>query len=89
MQIRRSVHRAHPAIRPGASTSPGLLAAPIRFRRDPAARKASRITIANAFQAKKIVAFKEQSPCCKGISADSQRHDDIWKPIQRRNPGGG
>src|SRR5579864_1389048 len=29
-----------------------LLAAPIRFRRDPAARKASRIAIANAFQAK-------------------------------------
>jgi AcrR family transcriptional regulator len=29
-----------------------LLASPIRFRRDPAARKASRITIANAFRAK-------------------------------------
>jgi hypothetical protein len=29
-----------------------LLVAPIRFRRDPAARKASRIAIANAFQAK-------------------------------------
>jgi AcrR family transcriptional regulator len=38
-----------------------LLAAPIRFRRDPAARKASRITIANAFQAKNPSLSKEQS----------------------------
>jgi AcrR family transcriptional regulator len=29
-----------------------LLASPIRFRRDPAARKATRVTIANAFRAK-------------------------------------
>src|ERR1700727_374078 len=29
-----------------------LLAAPIRFRRDPATRKASRVTIANAFRSK-------------------------------------
>lgn len=38
-----------------------LLAAPIRFRRDPAARKASRIAIANAFQAKNPSLSKEQS----------------------------
>ena len=38
-----------------------LLAAPIRFRRDPAARKASRVTIANAFQAKNRSLSKEQS----------------------------
>lgn len=38
-----------------------LLAAPIHFRRDPAARKASRIAIANAFQAKNPSLSKEQS----------------------------
>jgi AcrR family transcriptional regulator len=38
-----------------------LLAAPIRFRRDPATRKASRIAIANAFQAKNPSLSKEQA----------------------------
>ena len=38
-----------------------LLAAPIRFRRDPAARKASRVAIANAFQAKNPSLSREQS----------------------------
>jgi hypothetical protein len=38
-----------------------LLAAPIRFRRDLAARKASRIAIANAFQAKNPSLLREQS----------------------------
>jgi AcrR family transcriptional regulator len=38
-----------------------LLAAPIRFRRDSAARKASRIAIAKAFQAKNSSLSKEQS----------------------------
>jgi len=38
-----------------------LLAAPIRFRRDPATRKASRVAIANAFQAKNPSLSKEQS----------------------------
>jgi AcrR family transcriptional regulator len=38
-----------------------LLEAPIRFRRDPAARKASRIAIAKAFQAKNPSLSKEQS----------------------------
>jgi AcrR family transcriptional regulator len=38
-----------------------LLAAPIRFRRDPAARKASRVAIANAFQAKNPSLSKERS----------------------------
>jgi len=38
-----------------------LLAAPIRFRRDPAVRKASRVAIANAFQAKNPSLSKEQS----------------------------
>jgi Tetracyclin repressor-like, C-terminal domain len=37
------------------------LAAPIRFRRDPATRKASRIAIANAFQAKNPSLSKEQT----------------------------
>jgi AcrR family transcriptional regulator len=38
-----------------------LLAAPIRFRRDPAARKSSRVAIAKAFQAKNSSLSKEQS----------------------------
>src|SRR6201997_2139203 len=38
-----------------------LLAAPIRFRRSPAARKASRVAIANAFQAKNPSLSKERS----------------------------
>jgi hypothetical protein len=38
-----------------------LLAAPIRFRRDPAVRKVSRIAIANAFQAKNPSLSKEKS----------------------------
>ena len=38
-----------------------LLEAPIRFRRDPATRKASRIAIAKAFQAKNPSLSKEQS----------------------------
>ena len=38
-----------------------LLAAPIRFRRDPAARKASRVAIAKAFQAKNPSLSMEQS----------------------------
>ena len=45
-----------------------LLAAPIRFRRDPAARKASRITIANAFQAKNPSLSKEQSLLAAKVS---------------------
>ncbi len=38
-----------------------LLAAPIRFRRDPAARKASRVAIANAFRAKNPSLSNDQS----------------------------
>jgi hypothetical protein len=38
-----------------------LLAGPIRFRRDLAARKASRVATANAFQAKNPSLSKEQS----------------------------
>jgi hypothetical protein len=45
-----------------------LLAAPIRFRRDPAARKASRIAIANAFQAKNPSLSKEQSLLAANVS---------------------
>src|SRR6201998_4040086 len=45
-----------------------LLAAPIRFRRDPAARKASRIAIANAFQAKNPSLSKEQSLLAANLS---------------------
>src|ERR1700728_5075599 len=45
-----------------------LLAAPIRFRRDPAARKASRIAIANAFQAKNPSLSNEQSLLAANLS---------------------
>ena len=45
-----------------------LLAAPIRFRRDPAARKASRIAIANAFQARNPSLSKEQSLLAANLS---------------------
>src|SRR6201998_310331 len=45
-----------------------LLAAPISFRRDPAARKASRIVIANAFQAKNPSLSKEQSLLAANLS---------------------
>jgi AcrR family transcriptional regulator len=45
-----------------------LLAAPIHFRRDPAARKASRIAIANAFQAKNPSLSKEQSLLAANLS---------------------
>jgi AcrR family transcriptional regulator len=45
-----------------------LLAAPIRFRRDPAARKASRVAIANAFQAKNPSLSKEQSLLAANLS---------------------
>ena len=45
-----------------------LLAAPIRFRRDPATRKASRIAIANAFQAKNPSLSKEQSLLAANVS---------------------
>ena len=38
-----------------------LFAAPIRFRRDPAARKASRVAIANAFRAKNPSLSNDQS----------------------------
>ena len=56
-----------------------LLAAPIRFRRDPAARKASRIAIANAFQVRSVAFKGTVSTCCKPISPDRQRHDDaLW-----------
>jgi AcrR family transcriptional regulator len=45
-----------------------LLAAPIRIRRDPAARKASRSAIATAFQAKNPSLSKEQSLLAANVS---------------------
>jgi AcrR family transcriptional regulator len=45
-----------------------LLTAPIHFRRDPAARKASRIGIANAFQATNPSLSKEQSLLAANVS---------------------
>jgi AcrR family transcriptional regulator len=45
-----------------------LLAAPIRFRRDPAVRKASRVTIANAFRAKNPSLSKEQALLAANVS---------------------
>ena len=47
-----------------------LLVAPIRFRRDPAVRKALRITIANAFQAKNPSLSKEQSLLAAKVSLE-------------------
>jgi AcrR family transcriptional regulator len=45
---------------------PSLLAAPIRFRRDPAARKASRVAIAKCLSGEESVAFEGTvSTCCK------------------------
>jgi len=59
--VRRSVHRAHHPIRPERPAYLSLLAAPIRFRRDLLPERASRIAIANAFQAKNPSLSKEQS----------------------------
>jgi AcrR family transcriptional regulator len=50
-----------------------LLAAPIRFRRDPAARKASRVMIANAFRAKNPSLSKEQSLLAANVSLQMVR----------------
>jgi AcrR family transcriptional regulator len=50
-----------------------LLAAPIRFRRDPAARKASRVAIANAFRAKSPSLSKEQSLLAANVSLQMVR----------------
>ena len=70
-----------------------LLAAPIRFRRDPAARKASRIAIAKCAFRQRIRRSPKGtvSTCCKRISPDSQRHDDaLWgSRSQSESPGGG
>jgi hypothetical protein len=45
----------------------------IRFRRDPPARKASRITIANAFQAKNPSLSKEESLLAASVSLQMVR----------------
>lgn len=45
-----------------------LFAAPIRFRRDPAVRKASRVLIANAFRAKKSTLSVDQSMLAANIT---------------------
>jgi AcrR family transcriptional regulator len=45
-----------------------LLASPIRFRRDPAARKASRVTIANAFRAKNPSLSIEQAVLAANVT---------------------
>jgi AcrR family transcriptional regulator len=50
-----------------------LLAAPIRFRRDPAAKKASRVAIANAFRAKNPSLSKEQSLLAANVSLQMVR----------------
>src|ERR1700733_7339000 len=50
-----------------------LLAAPIRFRRDPAARKATRVAIANAFRAKNPSLSKEQSLLAANVSLQMVR----------------
>ena len=66
--VRRSVHRAHHPIRQERPAYLSLLAAPIHFRRDPAARKASRVAIANAFQAKNRSLSKKQSLLAANVS---------------------
>ena len=50
-----------------------LLAAPIRFRRDPATRKASRIAIADAFQVKNPSLSKERSLLAANLSLEIVR----------------
>ena len=45
-----------------------LLASPIRFRRDPAARKASRVAIANAFRAKNPSLSMEQAVLAANVT---------------------
>jgi AcrR family transcriptional regulator len=45
-----------------------LFAAPVRFRRDPATRKASRVLIANAFRAKKPALSPDQSMLAANIT---------------------
>jgi AcrR family transcriptional regulator len=50
-----------------------LLAAPIRFRRDPAARKASRAAIAKAFQAQNPSLSREQSLLAANVSLQTVR----------------
>jgi AcrR family transcriptional regulator len=50
-----------------------LLAAPIRFRRDPAARKALRVTIATAFRAKNPSLSNEQSVLAANVSLQMVR----------------
>jgi len=45
-----------------------LLAAPIRFRRDPATRKASRVTIANAFRSKNPSLSSEQAVLAANVT---------------------
>ena len=45
-----------------------LLASPIRFRRDPAARRASRVTIANAFRAKNPALSVEQAVLAANVT---------------------
>jgi AcrR family transcriptional regulator len=50
-----------------------LLAAPVRFRRDPAAKRALRITIANAFRAKNPSLSGEQALLAANISLQMVR----------------
>jgi AcrR family transcriptional regulator len=50
-----------------------LLAAPIRFRRDSAARKASRVAIANAFQAKNPLLSNEQALLAANVTLQMVR----------------
>jgi hypothetical protein len=50
-----------------------LLAAPIRFRRAPAARKASRVAIANAFRAKNPSLSNDQSILAANVTLQTVR----------------
>ena len=50
-----------------------LLAAPIRFRRDSAARKASRVAIANAFQAKNLKLSDEEALLAANVTIQMVR----------------
>jgi AcrR family transcriptional regulator len=54
-----------------------LLSAPVRLRRDPAAKRALRVMIANALRVKNPSLSDQRSPTgCQRISPDGQGHDD-------------
>src|SRR5580658_5489844 len=78
--VRRSVHRAHHPIRPGASrlSEPAGRANPLSPR--PCCPKGFTNRNRKCLSGKESVAVEGTvSTCCKRIAPDSQRHDDaLW-----------